>query len=72
MPEVPDCGGIADARFRDPADDVVRRCPAAVVETMYAGLSASRKIAQWFSHSVAEPFADFFRRLQQYFAQIEE
>jgi len=31
-------------------------------QTLYAGKSAMEKVAQWFSHAVADPFADFFRR----------
>jgi PAT family beta-lactamase induction signal transducer AmpG len=29
---------------------------------LYTGKSASEKVAQWFSHAIADPFADFFKR----------
>lgn len=33
-----------------------------IKQSLYAGKSALDKLAQWFAHAVADPFADFFRR----------
>ncbi len=39
---------------------------AQIKQTLYAGKSAMEKVAQWFTHAVADPFADFFRRFGQF------
>lgn len=39
-----------------------REPEVAVEQAIYHGLPAGRKVAQWFAHAVADPFADFFRR----------
>jgi PAT family beta-lactamase induction signal transducer AmpG len=37
-----------------------------IKQTLYAGKSAIEKLAQWFSHAIADPFADFFRRFGRF------
>lgn len=37
-----------------------------VEETVYDGLSIAEKTAKWFTHTVADPFVDFFRRFGRY------
>jgi PAT family beta-lactamase induction signal transducer AmpG len=39
---------------------------AQVRQTLYAGKSAAEKVAQWFTHAVADPFADFFKRFGRF------
>ena len=35
---------------------------AQIKQSLYAGKSAMQRVAQWFTHAVADPFADFFKR----------
>ena len=37
-----------------------------VVATRYAGLPVAEKLAAWFTHSIADPFTDFFRRFGRF------
>jgi PAT family beta-lactamase induction signal transducer AmpG len=37
-----------------------------IKQTLYAGKSALDKLAQWFAHAVADPFADFFKRFGRF------
>ena len=39
---------------------------AHIKQTLYAGKSAMEKVAHWFAHTVADPFADFFKRFGQF------
>ncbi len=39
---------------------------AQIKQTLYAGKSAMEKVSQWFTHAVADPFADFFKRFGQF------
>ncbi len=37
-----------------------------VKQILYAGKSAMEKVAQWFTHAVADPFVDFFKRFGRF------
>lgn len=37
-----------------------------IKQTLYSGMSAVEKVAKWFGHTVADPFADFFRRFGRF------
>jgi len=39
---------------------------AQVKQTLYAGKSALEKVVQWFTHAIADPFSDFFKRFGQF------
>jgi MFS transporter, PAT family, beta-lactamase induction signal transducer AmpG len=39
---------------------------AQIRQSMYAGRSAIEKVVRWFTHAIADPFADFFKRFGQF------
>ena len=39
---------------------------AQVKQILYAGKSVMEKVAQWFTHAVADPFVDFFKRFGRF------
>ena len=39
---------------------------AQIKQTLYAGKSAIEKVVQWFTHAIADPFSDFFKRYGQF------
>ena len=39
---------------------------AQIKQSLYVGKTVMQKVAQWFTHAVADPFADFFKRFGQF------